>query len=114
MIELNDPSKNFEVTHPSGAVFVLKHWTMGMQEEVEKRCVVIGEDAKNVQYLTALDRQLKIEFSLVGWRGVTVDGREVEFSPERAKQLPMGVLFWLQKTIEERAGLRIGDSEKKN
>ena len=111
-IELVDSSKHFEVQHPSGAVFVLRYWTMGMQEEVERRCMIIA--GKDIHYNTGLDREMKIEFSVVNWKGIVIEGVEAPCNPENRKRLPVGVSIWLQKIIEEHAGLRITEEEKKN
>lgn len=113
-LELNDPSKTFEIAHASGAVFTLRHWTVAMQEEVERRCIVIKDGGRDMQYLTGLDRELKIDLSVVGWYGITLDGSEAECNSENKKRLPVGATLWLQKEIEERAGLRMTQDEKKN
>lgn len=113
-LELNDPSATFDVSHPSGAVFTLRHWTVGMQEEVEQRCVQITDGGKTMNYLTALDREMKIDKSVVSWSGVLLNGAEVPCNEATKKLLPVGVILWLQKEIEERAGLRLTPEEKKS
>lgn len=112
MIELVDPSKNYEIKHPDGAVFVMAHWTVAMQDEVDSKC--IARDAQGrATYLLPLERELKIEMALRDWRGVGSEGAELPCTPENKRKLPVGVLLWLLQEIDERAGLRIRDSEKK-
>ena len=111
-LELVDPSSTYELTHSSGAAFTMRHWTVAMQEEVDTRCYV--QDGKGgFQYLPAIERELKITNALAGWRGVTMNGEAVECTPENRKKLPVGVMLWLVKDIDDRAGLRMTDTEKK-
>jgi hypothetical protein len=113
MIELVDDSKSFDLPHPSGAVFVMKHWTFGMQEEVDKSCVV--QDGKGgFTYLVSLEREIKIRLSLQGWRGVGMNGEEFPCTDENKKKLPVGVILWLIREIDERSGIRMPEEEKKN
>ena len=111
-IEIVDPEKSYELPHASGAKFVMSHWTVAMQEEVDRRCLAM--DGKGgYTYDVALDRQLKIDFAVKSWSGVTSNGEEVPCNPENKRKLPVGVQLWLVKDIEERAGLRMTDAEKK-
>lgn len=112
-IELVDFGKTFEVQHPSGASFILKHWTNAMQDEVDRSCIV-NKGGNVFSYDIAREREMKIELSVVDWKGITADGQEVPCNPENKKKLPVGVTLWLQKEVEERAGLRITDTEKKS
>lgn len=113
-IELVDFNKTYEIEHPAGAKFVLRHWTNGMQDQVDRACVSIDKATSTASYDIAREREMKIEFSLVSWSGIVIDGQEVECTPENKKKLPVGVTLWLQKMLEERAGLRITPEEKKN
>ena|SRR3990167_8323287 len=112
-LELVDSSKSYTIEHPSGAKFELKHWTNGMQEEVERQCLV--QDGKGgFQYLTTREREIKIELALVSWGGVTQDGVDVPCNSETKKKLPVGVTLWIVRMIDDRAGLRMPEEEKKN
>lgn len=117
-IELIDESKTYELKHASGAVFILKNWTFGMQEEVDKRCV--EQDGKGgMNYNVGLEREIKIARSVVSWSGIMVpDGtgglQEAPCTPENKKKLPVGIVFWLVKNIDETAGIRMPDTEKKS
>ena len=111
-IELVDGAATYEVTHPSGTVFVLKHRTVGMQEEVDRECLV--QDGKGkVSYNVSRERQLKIALALADWRGVTLGGAPASCAPETKAKLPVGVILWLVREIDERAGLRMADEDKK-
>ena len=111
-LEIMDPSKETELNHPSGATFRIRYWTNAMQEAVERECV--DNTGKNgIQWNVTRDRQMKIDLSLVGWSGITMNGEEIPFNDENKKKLPVGVQFWLFKEIEELAGLRMTDKEKK-
>lgn len=111
-LDILDPSKETTLEHPSGARFVVRYWTNAMQEAVEKACA--ESDGKGgFSWNIARDRQMKIDLSLVGWSGVTMSGEELPFSEENKKKFPVGVQFWLFKEIEELAGLRMTDKEKK-
>lgn len=111
-IELIDDAKTYDLTHPSGAVFTLKYWTNGMQAKVDLECLI----NKSGQYSfdVSKDREMKIEFSVIAWKDVLLGGEEVPCTPENKKRLPVGVMLWLQKEIEERAGLRMTEDQKKN
>lgn len=111
-LELVDGSKNYELSHPSGAKFILRHWTIGMQDETDKRCLY-QQDGKFL-YNTALDRELKLDLAVQSWSGVTSEGQEVPCDSENKKKLPVGIALWLIKEIEERAGLRMQLEEKKS
>ena len=111
-IELTDPSKRYEMKHPSGAAFVMRHWTNGMQDDLERRYLALGEAMKTVNAI-ALEREVKLELALEGWSGVTSDGQEVPCTPENKKMLPVGVILWIVQEIDERAGLRLTLAEKK-
>lgn len=112
-LELVDPSKTYDLSHPSGAVFVMKHWTKDMQEEVDAKC--LSHDGKgNFNYNVSLEREIKIQLSIHDWRGITFGGEEVPCTPEKKKLLPVGVMIWLVKTIDEKAGIRMPEEEKKS
>ena len=112
-IELIDFGKTYELAHPSGAKFMMLHWTNAMQDEVDRACVINKGD--NVfSYDISREREMKIDLSVKGWSGITADGQEVPCTSENKKKLPVGVTLWLQKELEERAGLRITQDEKKN
>jgi len=112
-IELIDSSKSYTIDHPSIARFELKHWTIGMQEEVDRQCLV--QDGKGgFNYLVARERELKMELALISWSGVTQDGVDVPCNSETKKKLPVGVLLWLVRMIDERSGIRMPEEEKKN
>lgn len=113
MIELIDPSRELEIIHPSGAKFRARQWTVAMQDDVDKRCLAIGQDGK-VSYDTALERELRIDLSIIGWAGIVISGEDAPCTSENKKRLPVGVVLWLQREIEERAGLRITQEEKKS
>jgi hypothetical protein len=113
-IELIDFQKTYELRHPTGAVFTVKHWTNAMQDEVDRSCVLHDKDKNIFSYDIAREREMKIDLSVVGWKEITADGQEVECTSENKKKLPVGVTLWLQKEIEERAGLRIAPEEKKS
>ncbi len=112
-LELVDPSKTYELTHPSGAVFVMRHWTVGMQEEVDRKCY-IQDGQGSFQFLVSKERELKLELALTGWRGVLQDGQPAPCEAEMKKKLPVGVMLWLVKEVDDRSGLRITPEEKKN
>lgn len=114
-IELVDPAKNYEVKHPwMDAVFTMRHMTPAIQEMIDKECIVPDSNSKNgFRYDVARDREIKTEQCVVGWKGIVSDGQEVECNAENKKKLPVGVIVWLVKEIEERAGLRITAEEKK-
>ena len=113
-IELVDPSKTYELAHPSGAKFVMRHWTFAMQEEVDRRC--IQQDGKGgVSYDVGLEREIKIQNAVENWSGITApDGSEAPCTPENKKKLPVGIVFWIVKEIDELSGIRMPESEKKN
>ena len=112
-LELIDPSKEFTLSHPSGAEFRLRYWTKAMQEEVEKQC--IKQDGKGgAQYDFSREKDLKIDLSLISWSGVTLEGTDVPCTAENKAKLPIGVMIWLIREIDERAGLRMTEEEKKN
>ena len=111
-MQLVDPAKTYELSHPSGAVFIMNYWTMSMQEIVDKECVV-KNDKNELDYLIARERDIKINLAVRDWKGVEFSGVAVECTSENKRLLPVGVLFWLVKDIDERAGFRMTDTEKK-
>lgn len=113
MIELVDESATYELVHPSGAVFIMRHWTVGMQEEIDRRCITQDGDGK-FTYNLPLEKEIKLASALADWRGVAVNGAEVPCSPENKKKLPVGVSLWLIRDVNERAGLSIPEPEKKS
>lgn len=114
-IELIDDNSVYELKYDSDVTFKLKHWTVGMQEEVDKTCVV--PDGKgNFTYLASKERELKLKLALVGWSGVSFSGAldpEAPCTDENKLKLPVGVIFKIIREIDERAGFRITDTEKK-
>lgn len=114
-LELVDFDKTYEVEYPAakGVFFTLRHWTNGMQDSVDRACLV-NEIGKAAYYDIAKEREMKLAATLVHWKGIVVNGEEVPCTPENMKKLPVGVTLWLQKEIEERAGLRITEAEKKS
>lgn len=117
-IELVDDTKIYELKHPSGAIFKLRYWTFAMQEEVDKRCVVY-DGAGGVTYNVALEREIKVKRTVDNWSGITIpDGnggyQEAPCTPENKSRLPVGIVFWLVKNIDEMAGIKMPDAEKKN
>jgi hypothetical protein len=113
-IELVDPAKNYELKHPwLGATFIMRHMTPAIQEMIDKECIV--QDGKGgFRYDVSRDRDIKTEQCVSGWKGIVSDGQEVECNAENKRKLPVGVIVWLVKEIEERAGLRITAEEKKS
>jgi hypothetical protein len=113
-IQLVDFEKTYELNHPAGVAFTLKHWTNGMQDAVDRACLLHDKEKNTYTYDIAKEREMKIALALVAWSGVQVEGEEVPCTPENMKKLPVGITLWIQKEIEERAGLRITEAEKKN
>lgn len=112
-LQINDPSKTYELAHSSGAAFIMKHWTLGMQEIVDREC--LEQDGKGgYKWNVTRERALKIELCVQDWTGVEKDGSPLPCTEENKKTLPVGVLIWLVKDIDERAGLRITEAEKKS
>ena len=113
MIELVDPSKTYALKHPSGAEFTMRHWTFAMQEEVDRRCIV--QDGKGgISYNSTLERQIKIALAVENWSGIAEGGSEVPCTPENKMRLPLGVVFWIVKNVDEVSGIRIPEAEKKS
>ena len=114
-IELIDESKTYEEKYMDGVIFILRHWTLSMQEETDRRCVIIdSKQGKVANYDISLERELKLKNSLVDWKGVSLNGKEVPCTIENRKKLPVGIMLWIVQKIDERAGLRITEDEKKN
>lgn len=112
-IELVDESSFFELEHPSGCVFVMRHWTMAMQDQADKDCYV--QDGKGgFTYFVAREREFKIDMCLQDWRGISAGGKDSPCTPENKKRLPVGVAMWLIKEIDERSHIRMTEEEKKN
>ena len=82
-----------------------------MQEQTDRECfkVVDGQ----AQYDQARERDLKLSLAMVNWKGVDFNGNSAECTDVNKRLLPVGVMFWIVKDIDERAGLRMPDSEKK-
>lgn len=113
-VELVDFDKTYDVSHPAGVTFTLRHWTNGMQDQVDRACLTQDKEKNSYGYDIAKEREMKLSLALVSWKGVQVSGEEVPCIPENMKKLPVGITLWIQKEIEERAGLRITEGEKKN
>lgn len=112
-MELIDESEIYQVEHPSGTKFKLRHWTRGMQDEVDTRCIV-SDGKGGFSFNVALEREIKIDRCLADWDGVTARGEPVPCAPENRRRLPVGVFVWLIQKIDEAAGLRITADEKKS
>lgn len=113
MIELVNEDDQYEITHTSGAKFTLRHWTRGMQDEVDARC--LKTDGKGgYSFDVPLEREIKIEKCLADWEGVISKGEAVPCTSENKKKLPVGVFLWIIQQIDERAGIRMSGEEKKN
>lgn len=111
MLNLIDPNETFTLTHPSGAVFTVKHWLVGMQDQADEACLIkVGGETR---YDTVKFRKMMIDLCVVGWTGIQSKGVEVPCTSENKDLLPVGVLMWIQKEIEEAAGLRMSAEEKK-
>lgn len=113
MIDLIDDSEIYVLNHPSGASFKMKHWTRGMQDEVDNRC--LRTDGKGVfSFDVPLERELKIQHCLVDWDGINYKGEAMPCVSENKKRLPVGIFLWLIQQIDERCGIRMKEDEKKN
>ena len=112
-MELVDDSKTYEFKYPNGEeVFVLKYWTVGMQDIVDRECV--ESDGKGgVKFLVSKERELQLKLTITEWRGIDFQGSPAPCNDENKKKLPVGVINWLIREIEEREGIRIKDAEKK-
>lgn len=112
-LQLKDPSKTYELTHSSGAIFTMKHWTLAMQEIVDREC--LEQDGKgSYKWNVTKERALKIDLCVQDWSGIEQEGNVFPCTDENKKLLPVGVLIWLVKDVDERAGLRITEAEKKS
>lgn len=113
MIDLiDDGSRFYELKHASGATFRMSQWTLGMQEEVDRSCMT--QDGKGgFAWDSVKERELKLKLAVVGWNGVKLNGEEAECTLENKMKLPPGVIFWLIRDVDERAGFRMTDTEKK-
>lgn len=112
MIELIEEGKSYDLTHPSGAVFKMASWTFGMQEELDRKCF-INDGKGGFNWDAIMERRLKISQALLDWNGVCVGGQDVPCTAENKMKLPVGIIYWLIKEIDERAGFRMTDTEKK-
>ena len=112
-MDIKDPSKEYQITHPAGPVFTLKHWTLAMQEMVDRECLEI-DDKDGARWNLTRERMIKLEQCLVGWEGLTFEGELFLFSPENRKMLPVGIIIWIVKDIDEKAGVRLAEAEKKS
>lgn len=112
-LEITDPSKTYELVHSSGAIFTMRHWTLAMQEVVDREC--LQQDGKGgYTWNVTRERALKIDLCIQNWSEINRDGNPLPCTEETKKALPVGVLIWLVKDIDERAGLRITEAEKKS
>ena len=90
-MELIDPSKIYELEHMNGVKFQVKHWTVAMQDEVDRRCLSISPDGK-VGYDTALEREMRIDMSVIGWSGITMNNPEAPCDSKTKKKPPPRLL----------------------
>lgn len=112
-LDIKDVSKNYELRHSSGAVFTMKHWTIAMQEVVDRDC--LENDGKGGwKWNITRERAIKIDLCVENWTDVTRDGNPLPCTEETKKQLPVGIMIWILREIDERAGLRITEAEKKS
>lgn len=110
-LQLVDPSKEYWLDHASGARFLMRHWTVAMQELTDKECFsIVNEQAS---YNQSREREMKLSLAVVGWEGVEFGEGTAPCTDENKKLLPVGVVFWLIQDIDERAGLRMKATEKK-
>jgi len=112
-IELVDESAIYELKHQSGAVFFMKHWTFGMQDEVDRACIV--QDGKGgFSYEFSKEREIKVRLAIHDWSGINLNGEPTPCTPENKRRLPVGIVLWLVREIDERAGLKMPEQEKKS
>lgn len=112
-LEIKDISKSYELKHSSGAVFTMKHWTLAMQEVVDREC--LENDGKGgFKWNITRERMLKIDLCIEDWIEINRDGNPLPCNAETKKQLPVAILIWVVREIDERAGLRITEAEKKS
>lgn len=83
-----------------------------MQEIVDKECIV-QDGVGGYKYLLSREREIKIQSCVKDWSGVSFSGTDFPCTPENKKMLPVGVMIWIIKDIDERAGLRMSTEEKK-
>lgn len=112
-MDIKDPSKEYQVTHPNGAVFTLRHWTLAMQETVDRECLELDEKGGARWNLTK-ERMIKFSQCLSGWEGITFEGQPLSFSEDNKKLIPVGIIIWIVKNIDENSGVRLPDAEKKS
>ncbi len=113
MIELIDENETYVLEHPSGSKFTFRYWTRGMQDEVDTRCLV-SEGGGKFRFNVPLERELKVHHCLVGWEGVSFKGEIAPCNDENKKKLPLSIFLWIIEKIDERAGVRLPEEEKKN
>ena len=116
-MDLIDESKTYEVKYPGDekeeeVIFVMKHWIVGMQDQVDRDCVE-SDGNGGLKFLVSKERELKLRLALANWRGIKFDGSPAPCNDENKKKLPLGVIYWIVKEIDEKAGLVLPDSEKK-
>lgn len=113
MIDLVDDSETYKISHPKGVIFTLRHWIRGKQDEVDQTCIIRDANG-NFGYNVAREREIKLDYCLVDWDGITSKGEPIPCNSENKRKLPVGVFLWLIQEIDERAGLRMRDEEKKS
>ena len=111
-MDITDPSKNYSISHPANATFMMKHFTMAMQEIVDRECLI--QEGNGYRWDITREREIKIEQCLIGWDGINFEGSPLPFSVENSKKLPVGIVIWLVKDIDEKAGVRMAEAEKKS
>lgn len=113
-IRIVDPTTEYELKHQSGAVFRMRHWTVAMQEIVDRECISVEANG-DYKYNVTRERQIKVDQCVVSWDGVEDDaGSPVPCTPEAKGKLPVGVIVWIVKEVDVRAGLRYVPEEKKS
>ena len=111
-MDLIDDSENYTLKHTSGAEFKMAHWSVGMQDQVDRECYV--QDGKGgFKYLLDKERSMKVDLTVKDWKGVLFGGVEAPCTPENKRRLPVGVTLWIVREVDERAGLRMTGEEKK-
>lgn len=113
-IQLVDPSKEYELKHPSGASFTMRHWTVALQEIVDQECISLSGNGE-YKYNVSREREIKLDNCVTAWSGIEdEDGGQMPCTSENKRKLPVGIVVWIVKEIDTRAGLRFIPEEKKS
>jgi len=116
MLQLVNTKETYEVPYEvdgkEQAVFVLRKLSMREVNTIDDKIAVMKNDS--VEFLGGTSSRMKINYGLVDWKGIQLDGKDVPCTEANKELIPSSVSQFLVNKINEDNGLKATDKSETN